>query len=148
VGTLRKLFRNRVGVSPVVASVILAAAAIATGIATLYWASSALDIKRSESDVFFFSRIESVKESLVVEDVWFYEFGGVKYVNVTVRNVGTVDLEVVSVYLNESKAWDGSVGVEVGEAVTVKAEFSWDEGTYQIAVVTARGNKVESSCTA
>jgi len=148
VGTLRKLFRSRFGVSPVVASVILAAAVIATGIATLYWASSALDIQRSEAGVFFFNKSEAVREVLVIEDVWFYEFGGVKYVNVTVRNVGTVDFEVVSVYLNGSKAWDGSVGVGVGEAVTVEIEFSWNEGIYQIAVVTARGNRVESSCTA
>jgi archaellum component FlaF (FlaF/FlaG flagellin family) len=80
-----------------------------------------------------------LKESFVIEDVWFYN--SPKYVNITVRNVGSIDMEVVAIYMNGTTVWDGSQVIDVGETATIKVIFAWDSGEYRIIVATARGNQ-------
>lgn len=147
---IRKCFaENKRGVSPVIANVILAAAVIAVGMTVLVWATNSFGAHQSEADTFFFTRSEAMKESLVIEDVWFDEEGALKYVNVTVRNVGTVSLkiEAIYIYMDGEEVWkidskDEGQWIEVGKAVTIRIDFPWVEGQYYILVATTRGNQV------
>jgi len=84
-----------------------------------------------------------MKEGFVIENIWFYTQAGVKYVNVTVRNVSSISIRLAAVYINGSPVWQEGCDLLVGQAKTLKIAYSWSSGvTYQIAVVTARGNRV------
>jgi len=137
----KRFFKNKRGLSPVISSVLMAAAVIAIGMVVVVWSNSVFSARQSAAGAFLSSRSESLKESFVIEDVWFYE-SSPKYTNVTVRNVGTIDLEVAAIYMNGSMVWNGGQGIEVGEAVTIKVSFAWESGEYCIVVATARGNQI------
>jgi len=138
---LECLFKNKRGLSPVISSVLLATAVIAIGLSVVVWSNSAFSARQSGASAFLSSRSESLKESFVIEDVWFYQ-GSPRYVDVTVRNVGTIDLEVVAIYMNGTTVWEGSQVIDVGETATIKVTFAWQSGEYRIVVATARGNQV------
>ena len=137
---LKGVFENKRGLSPVISSVLLASAVIAIGLTVVVWANSTFSARQSGAGAFLSSRSESLKESFVIEDVWFYN--SPKYVNVTVRNVGSIDMEVVAIYMNGTTVWDGSQVIDMGETATIKVFFTWDSGEYCIVVATARGNQV------
>lgn len=136
--------RSVKAVSPVIANVMMAAAVITVGMVALTWATSTFYSHQSGAGAFLLSRREAMKESRVIEDIWFYEGSG-KRVNVTVRNVGSVNLTIAAIYLKNStheEIWEGSQMIEVGKAITIEIPFSWDTGQYTIVVATARGNQV------
>ena len=140
--------RSVKAVSPVIANVIMAAAVITVGIAALTWATTTFYSHQSGAGAYLLDREDAMKESFVIEDVWFYESSD-KHVNVTVRNVGSVNLTIAAIYLKNStheEVWDGSQLSEVGKAVTIKIPFSWVTGQYWITVATARGNQVRDCC--
>lgn len=139
---LERLFKNKRGLSPVISSVLLAAAVVAIGLTVVVWSNSTFSARQSGASAFLTSRSESLKESFVIEDVWFYQ-GSPKYVNVTVRNVGSIDMEVVAIYINGTTVWEGSRGIEIGERATIKVTFAWQSGEYRIVVATARGNQAK-----
>jgi len=136
----KRFFKNKRGLSPVISSVLLAAAVIAIGLSVVVWSNSAFSARQSGASAFLSSRSESLKESFVIEDVWFYN--SPKYVNVTVRSVGSIDMEVVAIYMNGTTVWEGSQVIDVGETATIKVTFAWQSGEYRIVVATARGNQV------
>ena len=138
---LKRFSKNKRGLSPVISSVLLAAAVISIGMVVVVWSNSTFSARQSAAGAFLSSRSESLKESFVLEDVWFYE-SSPKYVDVTVRNVGSIDLEVAAIYMNGTTVWDGSQGIEIGETATIKVIFDWNSGDYRIVVATARGNQV------
>lgn len=138
---LKRFFKNKRGLSPVISSVLLAAAVVAIGMTVVVWSNSTFSARQSAAGAFLSSRSESLKESFVIEDVWFYE-SSPKYVDVTVRNVGSIDMEVAAIYINGTAVWEGGQKIEVGEAATIKVYFDWDSGEYRIVVATARGNQV------
>ena len=131
------------GVSPVIASVILIGAAIATGLVVVTWANNSFINQQSEAGVFFAERSAAMEESFVIEDVWFYVDGD-KYVNVTVRNVGTANVTIEAVYFNGTDHLDESQGIVVGtaEMLTITWTPGWGSGSYYIVVASARGNQV------
>lgn len=138
---MRKRFaKSRRGVSPVIASVILIGAAIATGLVVVSWTSSNFATQQNEAGAFFSGRSDALSENFVIEDVWFY--GGGSGVNVTVRNVGTANLTVEAVYFNGTDHLGGSQDIEVGEAETITMTWSWELGHYYIVVASAKGNQV------
>ncbi len=137
----KRFFKNGRGLSPVISSVLLAAAVVAIGLTVVVWSNSTFSARQSGASAFLSSRSESLKESFVIEDVWFHS--SPKYVNVTVRNVGSIDMEVAAIYINGTTVWEGSQEIEVGEAVTIKVFFTWQLGEYRIVVATARGNQAK-----
>lgn len=134
--------RGTKAASPAIAHVIMAATIVSVGISVLYWSNGNFNSHKRQASTFFSTSTEAMKESLVIEDIWFYEDSG-KYVNITVRNVGKVDLEVAHIYVNSERVWDDGQLIMMGEAVTIKAALSWEAGEHYIVVVTTRGNHVQ-----
>jgi len=138
----KRFAKSRRGVSPVIASVILVGAAIATGLVVVSWANNNFINQQTEAGVFFAGRSASMEESFVIEDVWFY--GNGDYVNVTVRNVGAANMTIEAVYFNGTDRLDESQSVVVGtdETLTITWTSGWEDGSYYIVVASARGNQV------
>jgi len=87
-----------------------------------------LDEELLESEMMASERIvvERVKEVV----------GGLR---VYLTNTGEVELEVVSIYVNDTRAWDGELRLRVGESVDLEVEASHGE-LYRIKVCSMRGN--------
>jgi hypothetical protein len=85
----------------------------------------------------------AVRESLVIEDVWF--IGDGEPAQVWVYNVGKIDLTVSAVYVNDKPASSfASVDVAVGAREVLLLNGSFDVGaTYDLRIVTLRGSAYE-----
>jgi archaellum component FlaF (FlaF/FlaG flagellin family) len=138
-------------VSPVIANVIMAGAVIAVGTVVLVWALSNFDSRQAEAGALFSTESGELKESFMIEDVWFYEDSD-RHVDVTIRNVGMIDLQVVTIHVcvcgegsDYETVWEEGEGIQKGEAETITVSFPWISGEYFIRVTTARGNQVTQS---
>jgi len=148
---LKRKGRSNKAVSPVIANVIMAGAVIAVGTAVLVWALSNFRSEQAEADILFSNKSEKLKENFVIEDVWFYEDGD-RHVDVTVRNVGTIDLQVATIAVcvcgegsDYEMVWEEGEEIQEEEAETITVSFLWISGEYFIRVTTARGNQVTQS---
>ena len=72
---------------------------------------------------------------------WFFE-SSEKHVNITVRNVGAVDVEIAAIYIDGEEVWDEGQSIPVGDVATIYIPISWDAGEHSILVATSRGNQV------
>lgn len=131
--------RKRRGYSAVLTTSMMLAAVSILGSSLLIWANMSFDIRRETAAELFEEGSNVLKESLVVEDVWF-DAGAPKYVNVTLRNVGGIVVNVTEVSLNGTVVWSQSVIVDTGGDVTVYAVYSWSVGMYTVEVETERGS--------
>lgn len=89
------------------------------------------------------SKINLVRESFVVEDVWFYTDGD-RYANVTIRNTGNLAITVSNVYINNTQYWSGEHVIPISGVGEIKVPVTWDPDTRQsIWVKTARGSEIK-----
>ena len=152
---LWKLATNRKAVSTVISTVLMTSLAIMMGTLVVFWASQTLGNYQGSAGVYFANRSNALKESFVIEDIWFYRSsqptcwtqsssGSYYCVNVTVRNTGAIDLKVVAIYLN-STSYPVSKTLTVGQSVTITLTLNpaYDSTkVYFFIIATARGNKV------
>ena len=144
--------RSNKAMSPVIANVIMAGAVIAVGTAVLVWALSNFNSQQTEADTLFSDKSDQLKESFVVEDVWFHADGD-RYINVTLRNVGMINFQVATIAVctqgsDYETIWEGDLEIQEGTASTITISFPWVSGEYFIRVTTARGNQVTQGYTA
>lgn len=95
--------------------------------------------------------LHSIRERLLVEDVWFrIEDGSKSLVTLYVRNIGLVEIEVVKVSLNGTdmrmmvrgvEVDSIKIGVDEGLSIDLRAEgWSWRlGGIYEVIIVTTGG---------
>jgi flagellin-like protein len=133
--------RNKSGISPVMATVILVAIAIVIAIAVAFWASGLVGV---------FTRFEKLE----ITSAYYVKDEGVK---LTVRNTGSADASIDNIFVN-GRPCDGGCGgvpnpdspktIAVGESETITVgnppsgvtDNEWKSGvTYEIAVHTASG---------
>jgi len=82
----------------------------------------------------------SMGERLLVEDVWFKPNDQIA---LYIRNVGKVDVNIASVYVNQTPMQFTSLRLEAGEHGWLNVTCSWVSGdVYHIVVATRRGTKV------
>lgn len=139
--TIWKLPRNRKAVSTVISTILMTTLAIMMGTLVVFWASQTLGTYQGSAGVFFTNRGAALKESFVVEDIWFYSSNKV---NVTIRNVGAIEIKIVAVYLN-STSYTVSETITVGQSKTITFTLSQtyvSTSVYFFIIATARGNKV------
>jgi len=117
--------------------------AIMMGTLVVFWASQTLGTYQGSAGVFFTNRSNALKESFVIEDIWFHSSNKV---NVTIRNVGAIDLKIVAIYINGTaytvSAQDGTM--TVGQSRTIKLTLSPNYDTtkvYFFVIASARGNQ-------
>jgi hypothetical protein len=88
---------------------------------------------------------ENMGERIVVEDVWFNNANG--SLDVYLRNVGKVDIEVLAVYINhEAIPSHSTLDLKVNEDGWLSIDAKWQSGeVYYIDIVTGRGTHVAGS---
>jgi hypothetical protein len=128
--------------STVVTTLMLVAATGVIGSTLVAWSNSSFSMQYLNISNTTNSRINLVRESFVLEDVWFYS---PNKADVTIRNTGDLAVTVTKVYVNNSQAWSGSqvIPIGTGSRITVN-NLSWGAGHLQsILVTTTRGGEVK-----
>ena len=125
---MRKLSRNRRGVTPVLSSLLLTVIAVA-----------GMSIAVSATYVITDGLHDNMGERLIVEDVWFTS----GQVSLYLRNVGKVSIKVAVVYVNRIDQSFTSLELEQGKHGWLNVTYGWSaDSAYEIKVVTRRGTKV------
>ena len=125
---MRKLSRNRRGVTPVLSSLLLTVIAVA-----------GMSIAVTATYVITDGLHDNMGERLIIEDVW---FNG-DQVSLYVRNVGKVQLNVAAVYVNDTSRSFTALELEENEHGWLNVTCIWSpDAAYEIKVVTRRGTNV------
>jgi len=125
---VRKLSRNRRGITPVLSSLLLTVIAVA-----------GMSIAITATYVITDELHESMGERLIVEDVWFTT----GQISLYLRNVGKVSINVAAVYVNRTDQSFTSLELEQDKHGWLTVTYSWSaDSAYEIKVVTRRGTKV------
>ncbi len=137
---LKSLLKNRKAVSPAISGVIMSAAVITVGLIVLSWANNNFMYRQQESSEFFSNQSDLISENFVIEDVWFYTGG----VNVTLRNVGKIDITITEVTFNGTNRLGIPVSVAVAQAATVTLDWNWGAGQqlYTVQVNSERDQSI------
>ena len=140
-----RLIRNKRGVSPAISSVIMVAAVITVGLVVVAWTTSTFAVQQQETSEFFSDRGETIRENFVIEDVWFNASTSPKKVDITVRNVGEVGMNVTAIHFNATILAQNQV-ITKGNAVTIHIQdalLTWSPGDqFYVKVVSARGQQI------
>jgi FlaG/FlaF family flagellin (archaellin) len=134
---LRKFIRDRRAITPVLSNLLLTVVAVA-----------AMALATTATYVITTNLRETISERVIAEDVWFNNSTG--SVDVYLRNVGQVAIQVSGVYVNHtSKSFTGSFRLEIGEHQWLNFSQSWVSGSvYYVDIVTKRGTHVGDYFTA
>jgi flagellin-like protein len=130
-----KMLKNKKGLSPVVASIILIAVTVAVSIAVAAWMGAL---------TFTFMGTEELKITKV-------EFlAGQTQMNITLQNVGTATVTISEIEVNGGSdllGTDTNVAGNAQEEITISQ--AWVYGSnYQVKVVTTKGNQFYYSAVA
>jgi len=143
---MKKLLHKRRGISSIIANTLLIGIVVAAGTVMLIWANTSFDTFQDNLGEVLTARREAARERVVVEEVWFKENITGKYVIYYIRNYGEIDVNLVSLHLNGSMAWNGSTSVNVGSVVSLELEENWVSGrVIWVTILTDRENSVKSS---
>jgi flagellin-like protein len=116
---MKKLFRNKKAVSPVIATVLMIMVTMA-GMTILF------GFVISYSDAYKAGIGSSVKELLIVEDIWIKP-SSIGLVQLSIYNAGEVDSEIKSVYVNGLGTTNSPGGVfNLAEKVPVGEHISFN----------------------
>ncbi len=125
---VRKLLRNRRGITPVLSNLLLTVLAVA-----------AMSIAVSATYVITENLHDNMGERLIVEDVWFTP----GQVSVYLRNVGKVSIKIAAVYVDRTSQSFTSLELEENQHGWLNVTYSWSsDSVYEIKVVTRRGTQV------
>jgi len=125
---VRKLSRNRRGITPVLSSLLLTVIAVA-----------GMSIAVTATYVITDDLHESMGERLIVEDVWFTT----DQISLYLRNVGKVSINVALVYVNNTNQSFTPLEVEENYHGWLNVTYSWSaDSAYEINVVTRRGTNI------
>jgi flagellin-like protein len=148
---MKKLFRNRKAVSPVIATVLMILVTMA-GMAILF------GFVISYSDAYKAGVGSSVMESLTIEDIWLSPRSPTynSEVLISVYNVGKVDSTITSAYVNGlALTKNGNLNLKesiiVGQHLTISLNWNqvWNHGQqYTFRVSTLSGSNFDITYTA
>lgn len=126
---VRRLLRDKKGVTPVLSNVLLMAIAVA-----------GMMIAITATYVITNNLRETMGERFIVEDVWFKAGNEIA---IYVRNIGKMPIEVVAVYVNYTSKSFTELELGMESHGWVNATYSWSsDSIYNIKVVTTRGTQV------
>jgi FlaG/FlaF family flagellin (archaellin) len=131
---LKRLLHDKRAISAVLSHLLLTV--IAVGV---------MSIATSATYVITTNLRENMGERVIIEDVWFNSASG--SLDVYLRNVGKVDIQVSAVYVNhEAQSFDSPLSLKVNEDGWLSIAFDWKSGdVYFIDIVTSRGTHIASS---
>jgi len=142
---LGSFWRDKRGISEVIASLILILVVSAAGVILYTYSLNTFSSTGSSFQLRTGLREEQARERLVITAVW---WDTSDLLNVTVLNYGKIDLVIDTVYIDGTRVSEYSDGrgevVRTGELISVKFTSPVpieDEQTYEIIVVSERGSK-------
>jgi len=131
---MKRLFKSRKALSPVVAAIILIAVTVAVSIAVAAWMGAL---------TFTFMQTEELKFTAYTWD----SSSPYQWIRITVKNTGSSDLSISEVRVNDAAALDDGITVPyslaAGAVVTLNVTRTNDYTSgvkYEFTVVTASGN--------
>lgn len=133
---MKKSTKAKRGISPIVSSLLMLLVTVIAFSAVLSYANNFMTAQRANT-------LATIKERLVVEDIWFQSNGTI---TIYVTNVGTAPLEITEIHINnENVDFNPSPlelsRLEVGEATF---SFSWISGSeYSFVIITKGGYFIE-----
>jgi hypothetical protein len=131
---------GRRGLSTIVTSLMLVVAVSMIGVALVAWSNSSFATQQRDISNQTTNRINLVKETFIIEDVWFYSNVTGNYANVTIRNTGDNGLTISNIYVNNTEAWDDGEDILVDGVAIIDIQTAWETGKPQsIWVRTDRG---------
>ncbi len=134
---MKKLFKSRKALSPVVAAIILIAVTVAVSIAVAAWMGAL---------TFTFMKTEELKVISVNRTTWTNASA-----TLTVKNSGTSDLTISSVRVNDVEATmtPDPLTLTPGLETTIQVGHTYVPGTkYEFAFYSASGNRYPYTSTA
>jgi archaellum component FlaF (FlaF/FlaG flagellin family) len=132
--------KNRKGVNTVVSTILLIAIVASLCTTIWVWSTTYLNDYQTNAQMVYTSRSDALKESFIIENVWFNSNTNV--CSVAVRNVGLIGIVVTEIDLDGTIVWQGENIVETDSMEIIDAYCSWDDGYYIVSVFTNRGNEV------
>ena len=142
---MRKIRSNRKAISPVVATLLLIAIAVAAAIVSYSWIMSMIKTQGSAAQTGI--RLEIVEFTASTE-------GWNDWINVTIRNVGSTGTKIQTLYVTNGgtsyvKDWSADNLINIGakrEMCFYTDGFNWtDNEAYDIKVVTDNGFTVDGT---
>lgn len=131
---LRKLFHDKRGITPVLSNLLLTVVAVGV-----------MALATTATYVITTNLRQTMSERVSIEDLWFNN--STVSVDVYVRNVGQVAIQISMVYMNHTSQFlAGSVGLEMGAHGWLNISQNWVSGsTYYLDLVTTRGTHVREN---
>lgn len=139
---------GRRGLSTVITTLLMVAAVSIMGSALMTWTNQSFANKQLEISNQTDSRINLIRENLVLEDVWFYQNQtGFHFANVTIRNTGEIALTVSKVYVNNTEIQDFEPLIILADGIDeICIQFDWlPDRPQSIWIHTARGTDVKQT---
>ena len=135
---MRSILKSKKGISPILATLLLIVIAVSAVIVTYAWVMTFTGSTTSQAGAI-----------LSLDNYRFYTNTD-DYVEITLRNSGTSDAKVETVYAGTSESNlisqtvdsynPSSQIVSEGETITITIQFDWDDGTrYYFNVATEEG---------
>ena len=116
------------------------------GMFLVSWSNASFALQRLNVAEETSDRINQVKESFVLEDVWFFHNATAPnyYANVTVRNTGDLAITIDSIYVNNTLVASANEVIAIGNVAVIDAPVDWDSGKPQeVWVRTERGTEAK-----
>jgi flagellin-like protein len=141
---VHSLFRNKRGVSEIIASLILVLIVASAGVAAYSYSIGAFSSSTSLFQLDTKQKEKQAQERFAVVAVW----NSSNQLNLTVLNYGQIDLTLDTVYVNWTSvaSYLGGRNTTVGKGVLIQISFTspvaiQSGSTYEIIVVSTRGSK-------
>ncbi|HDQ06876.1 MAG TPA: hypothetical protein ENN36_09205 [Candidatus Bathyarchaeota archaeon] len=137
---MRTMLKSKKGISPILATLLLIVIAVAAVIVTYAWVMTFTGSTTSQGSVM-----------LKVDNVRFYTQGEIPRIEIVVRNTGTADATVDTVYVGETSSnlvehtnilySGGSPVVTAGSTLTITLRnYAWEDGEmYYFNIATKEG---------
>jgi len=129
---MKRLFKCRKALSPVIAAIILIAVTVATSIAVAAWLGA-------------FTFTYTKTEELKITRMQFLGTAPNQYMNITVLNTGTSKVTVSTVRVNDVEVTGitGSLEWTAGNSHDIRFSYPWDSGSkYRATLLSSTGTIV------
>ena len=95
---MRRKWKNRLGVSTVIANMLMIGITLSLAAVLVAWAGQSYGAFSGGSQLFYQQREQALQENFVIEEAFFIKSSNT--LDIYVRNVGAIQVNVVAIYVN------------------------------------------------
>jgi len=127
----RRFLSDTHAITPVLSNLLLMVVAVA-----------AMALATTATYVITTNLRENMSERIMIEDLWFNNSTG--NINVYLRNIGKVALQVSTVYINHTfQPFTSPFRLEIGKHGWLNISYIWASGSlYYVDIITSRGTHI------